>query len=132
MALNAQELQRNKIQSGDINTFFDCLSDILLKYSGGELIHAENFKKCFSPYMLCRYLSMKLDLLYYAEYLNMLQGVLTNEQFYLLAYKLIPKQRSGYIKYIKKADKKDSKNNEEEINSNNVESLLFELWIFKE
>lgn len=127
MALTAQELQKNKIKSGDISTFFDCLSDILLKYSGGELINAENFKKCFSPYMLCRYLSMKSDLIEYAEYLNYLQGVLTAEQFYILAYKLIPKQKTGYIKYIKKADKKSLKNIEEEINSNNVESLLFEL-----
>lgn len=128
MAITAQELQKQKIQSGEITTFFDCLSDILLKFSGGELVNAENFNKCFSPYMLCRYISMKESLIEYAEYLNLMQTTLSPKEFYLLAYNLIPKQKAGYIKYIKKANKSNEKNSEEEINSNNsISSILFDL-----
>ena len=71
---------------------------------------------------------MKPSLIVYAEYLNLIQNVLTSEQFYKLAYKLIPKQKNGYIKYIKKINKKTKINlTDEEINSNNISSLLFEL-----
>ena len=79
--------------------------------------------------MLCRYLSMKESLIEYAEYFNMLQGILTNEQIYILAYKLIPKQKSGYIRYLKKTNKNDKENNQENINSNNDEitNNLFDL-----
>lgn len=73
MAINGQEFLKNKICTGEIETFFDCLADILLKYSNGELIKSEKFKKLFSPYMLCRYLSMKESLIEYAEYFNTLQ-----------------------------------------------------------
>ena len=47
-------------------------------------------------------------------------GILSPEQIYILAYKLIPKQKSGYIKYLKKMNKSQEKN-EENINSNNDE-----------
>ena len=47
-------------------------------------------------------------------------GILSSEQIYILAYKLIPKQKSGYIKYLKKQNKTQEKN-EENINSNNDE-----------
>jgi hypothetical protein len=53
---------------------------------------------------------MSPNLLCIAEYLNKMQLVLSNEQFYHLAYELVPKQKSGYIKYIKKPKKE--KNNE--------------------
>jgi hypothetical protein len=121
MALTASELLKNKIQSGDISSFFDCLSDILLKYSGGELRKSPEFKKHFSSYMLCRYLSMKESLLPYAEYLNNLQTILSSEQMYILAYNLIPKQKTGFIKYIKKNKKEDEKTDiffNENINNN--------------
>lgn len=94
MAITQQQLIKNRIQSGDIVNFFDCLTDILLKYSNGELIKSKDFKKHFSSYMLCRYISMKEDLIDYAEYLNLLQTKLTPEQLYILAYKLIPKQKT--------------------------------------
>lgn len=123
----AQEILKNKIIHGEISSFFDCLSDILLKYSNGELINAPDFKKHFSPYMLCRYLSMKTSLIKYAEYLNMLQTRLTAEQIFLLAYKLIPKQSSGFIKYLKKEKNNSGEISNEIINSNNVNSVLFEL-----
>ena len=124
----ASEILKIKIQNGEITSFFDCLTDILLKYSNGNLTEARDFKKYFNSYMLCRYISMKPSLIVYAEYLNLIQNVLTSEQFYKLAYKLIPKQKNGYIKYIKKINKKTKMNlTDEEINSNNISSLLFEL-----
>jgi hypothetical protein len=107
MSITASELQKNKIRNGEITSFFDCLTDILLKYSGGELIHSADFKKHFSSFMLCRYLSMKESLIEYAEYLNLLQTTLTAEQMYLLAYKLIPKQKTSFIKYLKKPKKEE-------------------------
>lgn len=127
MAISASELQKNKICNGDISNFFDCLTDLLLKYSNGDLIHAENFRKYFSPYMVCRYISMKEKLLPYAEYLNQVQTILTYEQFYQLAYKLIPKQHNGYIKYLKKTKQIDQEETPDGINSNNVNILLFDL-----
>lgn len=77
--------------------------------------------------MLCRYLSMKEELIQYAEYLNILQRVLTYEQFYILAYKVIPKQKFGYIKYIGKSEKKTEKIEEEYINNTETNTLLFDL-----
>jgi hypothetical protein len=50
-------------------------------------------------------------------------GILSSEQIYILAYNLIPKQKSGYIKYLKKQNKTQltQEKNEENINSNNDE-----------
>lgn len=123
----AQEILKNKIISGEISSFFDCLSDILLKYSNGNLINATEFKKYFNSYMLCRYISMKPALIEYAECLNMLQTKLTQEQMFLLAYKLIPKQSSGFIKYLKKEKNNTEEMSNEIINSNNINTVLFEL-----
>jgi hypothetical protein len=125
--MSAKELQENKIKSGEISNFFDCLYDILMKCSNGELIYTDLGKKYFSPFMLCRYISMKQELIVYAEYLNLMQTKLTNEQFYQLAYKLIPKQKTGFIKYIKKNNKKQEEKIEENINSNNMNTLIFDI-----
>lgn len=125
--LTASEILKLKIQNGEISSFFDCLTDILLKYSNEKILENQDFKKYFNSYMICRYISMKESLITYAENLNIVQNILTPEQFYKLAYKLIPKQRSGYIKYIKKNKKENESENREEINSSNVDSLLFEL-----
>lgn len=77
--------------------------------------------------MLCRYISMKESLIKYAEYLNIMQTKLTTEQLYILAYKIIPKQTSGYIRYIK-SNKKEQKTEEEKINNNNnINSILFDI-----
>jgi hypothetical protein len=57
----------------------------------------------------------------------MLQTRLTAEQIFLLAYKLIPKQSSGFIKYLKKEKNNSEEISNEIINSNNVNSVLFEL-----
>jgi hypothetical protein len=37
MAINSQEFLKNKIITGEIENFFDCLADILLKYSGRKI-----------------------------------------------------------------------------------------------
>lgn len=125
----AIDIQKERIKNGDIDSFFDCLADILLKFSGGTLYKTcQNFNKYFSPYMICRYISMKPQLIEFAEVLNQLQTVLSFEDFYKVAYSIIPKQRSGYIKYIKKLKAKEAVNNEEIINNDNtIKSTLFDL-----
>ena len=87
-----------------MKNFFDILKDILLKQNG-QLHKEEEFRKYMSSFMLVRYLSMKDSLLPYAQILNRYQCVLTAEQMYLWAYKNIPKQKSGFIKYISKKKK---------------------------
>ena len=93
------------------NNFFDILKDVLTKQSGGKLTTHENFKKYMSSYMLVRYLSMKDNLMPYAQLLNKFQCTLTAEEVYQWAYINIPKQRSGYIKYISKTKKSKGKKN---------------------
>jgi hypothetical protein len=126
---SASEIQKEKIKNGEITSFFDCLADILLKYSGGELVKSELFSKYFSSYMLCRYLSMRTTLLPYAEFLNFYQTSLTPEQLYKLAYSFVPKQKSGYIKYIKKLKKENEEAAENNINrcNNNMKLALFDI-----
>jgi hypothetical protein len=122
---NLEELNL-KFESKEITSFFDCLTDILLKVSNGQLYTYDGFKKYFSKVMICRYLSMKQSLMIYAEYLNKVQYNLTNEQFYILVYNLIPKQSSGFIKYIKKSKKEKADKNI--ISINNTTSLsIFDL-----
>lgn len=96
----------------DPQNFFDVMSDILLKKSGGTLTESMTFKKSMSPYMLCRYLSMRDDLILYAALLQKYLGVLTDEQIYKWAYDHVPKQKSGFIKYITKPKKEKKKKNE--------------------
>ena len=77
----AIDIQKERIKNGDIDSFFDCLADILLKFSGGTLHQTcQNFNKYFSPYMICRYISMKPQLIEFAEVLNQLQTVLSFEE----------------------------------------------------
>jgi len=86
-------------------TFYDILSDILLKKSG-KLDEESNFNQVFSTFMIIRYLSMKTNLIPYATKLNEWQGLLSNKTVYKYLYNNIPKQSSGYITYIKKIKKK--------------------------
>lgn len=119
-----------KFESKEIDSFFDCLADILLKVSGGNLYTYNGFKKYFSKVMICRYLSMKSTLMDYAEYLNKVQYNLSNEQFYILVYNLIPQQKTGYIKYIKKnkSESKGNKNNTTDCsNANSTTLSIFDL-----
>jgi len=87
-------------------TFYDILKDILLKQNG-NLDKEKCFETEFSKYMMIRYLSMKTDLMCYANKLNKYQSVLTNKEVYKWLYNIIPKQTSGYIAYIKKDKKKN-------------------------
>ena len=88
-------------------TFFNILSDILLKESG-KLNEELEFNRVMNRYMVIRYLSMKDSLVGYAEYINKYLNTLNNEQFYKLCYNLIPKQNNGYIKYISKPKTKSN------------------------
>ena len=102
---NEKRLKQYKIEHLEIDNFFDCMSDLLLKLSNGKLYKSNDFDKHFSPYMVCRYLSMNKNLLPYAEYLNNVQMILDKKCFYQLAYSLIPKQKTSFIRYIKKPKK---------------------------
>lgn len=115
----ADEL-RLRIESNEISAMYEIVINILMKYSD-DLYKAENFDKLFIPYILCRYISMKQNLMPIAEYLSKINSTakLTKVQFYKLAYNLIPKQQSGFIKYILKKEK-----NKKEINNNNENNIL--------
>ena len=118
-----------KLKSNEFDAMWELVADILLKVSG-HLDEAEDFNKKFSPYLLCRYLSMKDNLFKYAEFLNVINSnsKLTNSQFYKLAYSLIPKQNNSYIKYIKKREKQKKNNDNDEINNNmTITTSLFDL-----
>lgn len=122
----ADEL-RLRIESNEISAMYEIVINMLMKYSE-DLYKAENFDKLFIPYILCRYISMKQNLMPIAEYLSKVNSTakLSKVQFYKLAYKLIPKQQNSFIKYILKKEK-----NKKEINNNNenniVKNLLFNL-----
>ena len=121
---NEKRLKQYKIEHLEIDNFFDCMSDLLLKLSNGKLYKSNDFDKHFSPYMVCRYLSMNKNLLPYAEYLNTVQMILDKKCFYQLAYSLIPKQKTSFIRYIKKPKKVvDNEVTEQEYQYND----LFEL-----
>ena len=88
-----------------MKNFFDILGDILTKKSGGKLYEEPEFNKFMSNFMLVRYLSMRPALLPYAQILNKFQCTLSSTDIYRWAYNNIPKQSSGYIKYISKKKK---------------------------
>ena len=115
----ADEL-RLRIESNEISAMYEIVINILMKYSD-NLYQAENFDKLFIPYILCRYISMKQNLIPIAEYLSKVNSTakLTKEQFYKLAYNLIPKQQNSFVKYILKKEK-----NKKEINNNNENNIL--------
>ena len=104
-----------RLKSNDISAMWEIVENILLKVSD-NLYEAENFNKIFSPFLLCRYISMRKDLLGYAVILSQVNSCskLTNEEFYKFAYELIPKQSNDFIKYIKK-QKKEEKTDETEL-----------------
>lgn len=119
-----------KLKSKEFTAMWEVVVDILLKVSG-QLDENTEFTTKFSPFLLCRYLSMREDLLPYAEILNIINSTskLTQKQFYRLAYKLVPKQRNGFVKYIKKIQKKDTKKLEEAETPSQVdcETTIFDL-----
>jgi len=87
------------------NNFYEIMSDILMKKSGGNMWEDVNFRSSFSSFMLARYLSMREELMPYAQMINKFQSTLEPEQVYKWAYAAIPKQRNGFIKYIAKKKK---------------------------
>ena len=97
-----------KLESNEFSAMFELVIDICMKYSG-QLYLSENFEKLFSPYILCRYISMRHSLIGYANILNQINSTskLTKKQVYIFAYNLIPKQSNSFIKYIKKKEKKE-------------------------
>ena len=58
-----------KLESNEFSTMYEIVIDICMKYSG-RLYEADNFEKIFSPFILCRYISMKYQLKDYANILN--------------------------------------------------------------
>lgn len=120
---------RLKLESNEFSAMFELVIDICMKYSG-ELYKSENFEKLFSPYILCRYISMRHNLIDYANILNIVNSTskLSKKQFYIFAYKLIPKQSNSFIKYIKKKEKQNvSKSIINNTNENDTKLSLFDL-----
>lgn len=116
-----------KLKNNDFDYMWELVTDILIKVSG-KLYLSNNFEKMFSPYILCRYISMKPSLIEYAMFLNNINSNsrLSKKQFYELAYELIPKQPNSFIKYIKKKERvKEEK--PEEISQTDTKTNLFEL-----
>lgn len=118
-----------KLESNEFSAMYELVADVLMKVSGGNLDKCESFQKLFSPYLLCRYLSMRDDLIAYAHLLNTINtnSKLTNAQFYKLAYNLVPKQRNGFIKYIKKPEKKKTIKEDDQISNIDQKTSLFDL-----
>lgn len=119
-----------KLKSHEFSAMWEVMVDIMLKVSGTLYENEENFRKVFSPYLLCRFLSMRENLVGYANLLSSIasNSRLTNEQFYRLAYRLIPKQKSAHIRYLKKQAKgKADGAKAEEVNSPNEKLSLFDL-----
>ena len=115
-----EELQL-RIESNEILSPFEIIINILGKFSD-NLYLADNLKKFFSPFMVCRYLSMRNSLLPYAEYLSTVYstGRLSNIEFYKLVYQLIPKQKNIFISYIKRpTEHLNNKTDKEIINNKN-------------
>ncbi len=90
-------------------TLFDILKDVITVKSG-KLTEESDFTKVFNKYMVVRWLSMDNRFVYLAEQLNMqvYHKVLSDEDFYRLLVKIVPKYRSHFIKYIKKPASKDT------------------------
>ena len=120
-----------QLKKGIFQTPWDIYLDIVQKHSGGTLWKAHNFEEVFSPFMLCRFLSMDKSTVEIASFLSTMEArdILTNAEMYKLAYKLV-KQSNWIPKYIKKdQDKKTAKKEEaEETASAGVESsVIFDI-----
>lgn len=128
--MNKSDELKLRLESNEVYAMYEIVINILSKYSD-NLYKADNFNSIFSPFLLCRFLSMKNDLLPYAEYLSTVYSTskLSNIDFYKLSYALIPKQNNSFIKYIKKKEKNKTKEKDNIINNNNNEiaSNLMEL-----
>ena len=122
---------KTRIEVDNIKGFSDIYADILLKISGGTLWKSNMFKS-FTPYIFCRFLSMRPELRDYAILFNQLQNILTPKQIYIMAYKYIPQQKNPYTAYIKKkkqeVKEEDIENlTAQRININKTSLSIFEL-----
>ena len=130
--MTKEELDELKLQL-ESNVFPDnggmfCIMINILAKCSDNLYEAEDFYKYFSPYVLCKYLSMREDLMPYGEYLSTVFSTakLTNLQFYKLAYQLIPKKKFLFIKYLKSQKEEKIENNRIN-NKNDILTNLMEL-----
>ena len=80
---------------------FDILKEILVEKKGDLYDHPE-FDKAFNVWMIARYLSMRESLLPFAQFINQFGSTLSKKNLYLFLVKIIPKQRSSFIRYMKK------------------------------
>ena len=92
-------------------TIFSQLKDVIETKSGTLLDDYDTFQD-FTPYLICRWLSMYNS--QYALLLNdttnqLYAGIVTKDQWYALLISIIPKGKYRYIKYIKKAKKEKDK-----------------------
>lgn len=92
-------------------TFFDIIKGILIKSNPKEYyLEHPDFDKVFSPFMLARYLSMRVDLMPWGRIVNHLNGSkVSARNVFIFAWDSIPKQNNGYVAYIKKDKKKKKK-----------------------
>ncbi len=125
-----------------MKSIFDQLKDIV-ETKSGTLLDDFDALQNFSPYMINRWLSMyntSTCILLNETTNKMYRGVETKEQWYKLFLTLTPKQKSKYIKYIKKNKEKISKDYKKEISqlakyyevSENEIYNLLELGLIKE
>lgn len=100
-----------------MKSIFDQLKDIT-ETKSGELLGDFDTLQNFSPYMINRWLSMYNPTMTHLinETTNQIyKGIENKEQWYKLYLTLIPKQKSKYVKYIKKSKEKTSIENKKEI-----------------
>ena len=90
--------------------FYEIINGILLKNKPKSFfLNDPGFDKVMSGFMLARYISMHPKLLAHARVINHINKAgLSDIQMFHYAYDHIPKQKSGYIQYMKKT-KKDKK-----------------------
>ena len=124
--------KKNEIRNLQFVSMYDVNLDIMLKLSGGKLHLADNFSKVFSPFLLCRYISMNKRYIEHACTLNTISssGVLSPEEFYKLAYRIMPESDEKFVaKYIKKDKDKKMKKDFEEISQKELEvkNCIFDL-----
>lgn len=94
-----------------MNTF-DILKDIITTKSG-KLIEDPDFKKSFNNFMICRYLSMDRRFADQIAQINKLQLLLSSEEMYKYLVKVLPYQKSSFIKYISKPKKSKEKEDDD-------------------
>lgn len=82
-------------------TIFDIIKDII-KDKKGNLADDMDFEKEFNPYLLARFLSMRKNLIIYADYINMYSSLIDKKSLYEFLIKTIPKSNNYFIKYMKK------------------------------